>query len=106
MTAAPLGVAQGGLWTDEDTGNSEEDRSFRVMVAVNASQLDTFRKVANAIGVLLEQKEIFIDIGPETVEFLKVHDSGEKYFREDPRDGATKKSRDAQKKKGDGTLGP
>jgi hypothetical protein len=102
LTSAPPGVNQGGFWEDGEVGESVEDRSFRVMVAVIANQLDTFRSVANAIGVLLEQKEMFIDIGAATVEFLKVHDSGETYFRNDLRDGAAK---DAQKKKGDGTLG-
>jgi hypothetical protein len=105
LTGGPPGVSQGGFWTDPDTGDSVEDRSFMVMVMVPQGQCDAFRKIANSIGVVLEQKEMLIEIGPPTGEFLKVHDSNEVYPRSEANQEANDQSKDAQAQKGDGTSG-
>jgi hypothetical protein len=71
-TQSPEGVEPGGQWVDPETGETVTDLSWMVKVAVDPESLDVFRRVVRIIGLALEQKEMYFEIGPPTGEILKV----------------------------------
>jgi len=68
MTETPEGIPSGGLW------HGQEDVSLRVEIAVHPDRTHEFEAIAKLIGKELEQKEMYIHIGPPSVKFLKVFD--------------------------------
>jgi len=74
MTSSPPGVEDGGGWVDPDTGEVINDICWVVRVYVEPDQIAAFKRMAISIGRQLEQKQMLIDIGPDTGMFLKIVD--------------------------------